>query len=157
MGRRGPSQKPTEMKLLEGNPGQRPLKQVTVVNGQPVCPDHLEEYDAMIWRRIVNNVPPNLYGEIDSVILSAYCIAAGWHRKAALELALNGAVQVGIGGTLLQSPWIQIMMKQANLISALGSKLGLDPASRNSMADYEAPKTSKFGSLLTIESDPIES
>ena len=157
MGRRGPSTKPSELKQLEGNRSHERQKQITVVNGQPICPEHLEDYDAMIWRRIVNNVPPNLYGEIDSVILSAYCVAAGWHRKAVLELALNGAVQVGIGGTLLQSPWIQIMMKQANLISALGSKLGLDPASRTAMADYEKPKTSKFGSLLTIESDPIES
>lgn len=157
MARPGPAPRPTILKKLDGNPGERRLKQITVVNGEPICPNHLDEYDAMVWKRIVSNVPPGLYGEIDSVILSAYCVAAGWHRKAVLELALNGAVQIGSGGTLLQSPWIQIMMKQAHLISALGSKLGLDPGARTIMADYEQPKVSKFGALLTIENDPIES
>lgn len=150
----GPAPKPSRMKELEGNPGERRLKTALAVGkGRPVCPTHLEPYEQEVWKRIVRNVPPNLYGEVDTIMLSAYCVAAGWHRKAVLELALHGATQVGIGGTLLQSPWIQILHKNALLISGLGSKLGLDPAARTSMGSYEEKPSSKFGGLITIEHD----
>lgn len=158
MGKRGPQPKTSAMRGLEGNPSKRPMKTaVAVLKGKPVVPVHLERYEKEVWNRIVRSVPPDFYGEIDTVILSAYCIAAGWHRKAVLELAIHGATQQGSTGILLQSPWIQILIKNAHLISALGSKLGLDPASRTSLGSYKEKPTSKFGQLLTIEHDQIES
>ncbi len=150
--------KSSEQRKLEGNPNHRPYKTaLPIARGKPVCPSHLGEYEREVWHRIVRSVPPKLYGEIDSVALSVYCASAGLHREAILKIATEGATQVGVGGTLMQSPWILVLTKQAQIISALGSKLGLDPAARMSLGSFEEKGPSKFDQLLTIEQDPDES
>lgn len=160
VGKRGPPPKSSVIRELEGththNKSTTTNTALPVTRGKPVCPAHLGEYEKEVWRRIVRSVPPKLYGEIDSVILSAYCVAAGLHREAVLKMAIEGVVQIGSGGSLMQSPWVLVLQKQVQTISSLGSKLGLDPAARMNLGSTEEKPASKFGDLLTIEQDQTE-
>ena len=134
---------------MEGDRAHRPKKvALSSGKGKPVCPAHRGEYETEIWHRIIRSSPPALLGEMDSVILSAYCVAAGLHREATLALAAEGATQPSVNGTMMQNPWVLVLAKQVHAISSLGSKLGLDPGARMNLGSPEEKAASKFGTLL---------
>lgn len=75
-------------------------------------------------------MPPGLYTAADREMLAAYSVAASLHRKAVVKLRKDGEIAYGETGAPYQSPWVGIASRQAGLIASLGSKLGLDPSSR---------------------------
>lgn len=157
MGRRGPPPKSSVVRNLEGDRSHRKSKGVAIsAKGKPVCPAHLGDYEREIWFRIVRSSPPGLLAEMDSVILSAYCVAAGLHREAVLKIASEGATQITMQGGMTQSPWVLVMAKQVQAISSLGSKLGLDPGARMNLGNQSEKAASKFGDLLEAQPDPTE-
>lgn len=148
--------KPKLIKELEGNPGRRPINQdAPPTLGSPACPDYLDDYEREIWNRITDNMPSRLYGAVDTSILAAYCRAAGLHRKATIEMRVSGEVVTGEGGAPYQSPWISILNRQAALIATLGTRLGLDPASRNNLSVKPDGPVSKFAGLVGIKGGRI--
>lgn len=153
MGKRGPQPKPQMIKELEGNPGRRALnKEAPEATGRPVCPQYLTPYAKTVWRRILDAMPPKVYAACDSHLLAAYCSAADLHKRSVEALKTEGEVATGANGAPYQNPWVSIQNKQAQLLATLGSRLGLDPASRSSLnlPAEEKPK-GKFGNLIGIK------
>lgn len=152
MGARGPAPRSDVLRALDGNPGKHRINPdaASLTIGMPVCPDYLGEYERGVWRRITDNMPSRLYGAGDTAILAAYCVAAGLHRKAVLEINVSGEVCTGEGGAPYQSPWISILNRQAALIATLGTRLGLDPAARNNVNIKPDAPVSKFAGLVGI-------
>lgn len=153
MGKRGPQPKPQELKQLEGNPGKRRTnKNAPKADGVPDCPEHLGEYARIVWERIARSMPPQLYKAADTDLLAAYCEAADLHKRAIEAVREQGEVSVGESGAPYQNPWVSIQNKQAQLLASLGSRLGLDPATRSSInmpEEDDAP--SKFNGLVAIQ------
>jgi len=153
MGKRGPQPKPQHLKELEGNPGKRRVNRAAPKpTGDLTRPDHLSDYAREVWDRIVAAMPPRLYTGCDRELLAAYCEAADLHRRAVLAVREQGEVTAGESGAPYQNPWVSIQNKQAQLLATLGTRLGLDPAARSSLAvqQDDAPK-SKFEGLVAIQ------
>ncbi len=147
----GRTARPALLHELDGNPSKLKIKpDIPVSLGQPVCPDHLNEYARKTWNLITDNMPSRLYGAVDTNVLAAYCVAASLHRDCVIELKSSGAVVTGEGGAPYQSPWISILNRQASLIATLGTRLGLDPAARNNLSVKPDGPVSRFAGLVGI-------
>lgn len=89
MGLRGPKSTPTALKLLQGNPGKRPLNLADGVNPlirAPSPPSWLSPQALKEWRRITGELLTlGLIAEIDKASLSTYCQT--WGDLCDLEAA----------------------------------------------------------------------
>ena len=138
---------------MDGNPARRPLnKSAPAANGLPECPSHLGAYGQEVWTRLLASMPPQLYGAADTEILAAYCDAVELRRAAVMKIRQGGELVDATPGQEVEAPskWFAVVTQQANLIATLGSKLGLDPASRSSINVPPAEQASKFGNLMAI-------
>jgi len=148
---RGRKKKPDELKRIEGNPGKRPLNgNAPVPTGRPEKPPYVTGHAAGVWNQIISSMPPNLYTAVDSVILSAFCVAAGQYRTATEQLDREGlTLKSKNSGDEKPHPALQAQTKALNAISILGARLGLDPSSRSSIIMPSGIKLeSKFEGLI---------
>jgi phage terminase small subunit len=86
---RGRKPKPTHLKLLEGNPGRRPLNigeprpQAKI----PTCPAHLSPSAKAEWKRLAHMLHRlGVITELDRAALAAYCQAYGRWVEAERKL-----------------------------------------------------------------------
>ena len=128
-----PIPKPTALKLLEGNPGKRPMNpnEPKPMAGVPSCPSHLDRLAKAEWRRIVPELQQlGLLTRVDRAALAAYC--ACWSRwvTAEREISKHGLTVVTPNGYPVQSPHVNISNKALAQLKAFVQEFGLSPASR---------------------------
>lgn len=150
----GRKPKPAAIKKLEGNPGQRPIPEDFVAaSGKANRPAFLPRYAAETWDRICDSMPPGIYTGADVTLLVAYCLAADHMREASIQIQSEGhvvTVQTKDGFVPRRNPWCTVQNDAMAKIATIGSRLGLDPISRESIkAPPEKPK-SKFEGLTGI-------
>jgi P27 family predicted phage terminase small subunit len=89
MGLRGPKPTPNVLKLIQGNPGKRPLNLSDGINPPiqvPSPPKWLSSHAAKEWKRIGTELAQlGLIAEIDKASLATYCQT--WGDLCDLELA----------------------------------------------------------------------
>lgn len=150
-GTRGPLPKPTALRLLEGNPGKRPLDLTAGVNPKievPSMPKHLSVEAKKEWKRITPLLEElGLVSGLDRTALALYCQAAG--RLAELETAFNGMVDAKVAdgkvyadavfeashsvtpsGYAQQSVIVQLIGKHREQVNRYLMHFGLSPAAR---------------------------
>lgn len=92
MATRGRKSKPTALKLLEGNPGNRPLNTAKPRStGVPDCPDWLEDEAKAEWERmstVLENM--GMLTDMDMVAFAGYCQAYARWREAEEFLSQHG-------------------------------------------------------------------
>jgi P27 family predicted phage terminase small subunit len=132
---RGRKPKPTLLKVLDGNPGKRPLNDSEPVApaGDPECPDWLDDEAKAEWHRIIPDLREmGLLSRADRPALAAYCTA--WSRWVHAE------EQVRKFGPIVKSPEKQFPMKSPYLCVAdqaleimrkMMVEFGLTPSSRS--------------------------
>ncbi|MEQ8507321.1 MAG: phage terminase small subunit P27 family [Rhodospirillales bacterium] len=149
--------KPPDLRLLEGNPGKRPIKKRGVTpTGDAVAPVWLSEGAAAVWSRVVDAMP-GVFKATDAEILTAYCCAADQHQRATLALAIEGPILTGPRGRQSKNPWLAVQKDAANAIERLGRRLGLDPTSREHLPQpAPQPASSKFAGLVGAGTSPTE-
>ena len=150
---RGRKPKPTGLKLVTGNPGNRPLNEsepVIVTPDLPEPPEHLSKIAKEEW----NLVAPALYNcgvlsIIDRAALGAYCQAYGRWVMAETELAKVEMVRETSKGTLVQSPLVGIANKAANDMVKFAAEFGMTPSSRTRLSvDKKTPDASPASKYL---------
>jgi len=95
MGRRGPKPKPTALKILEGNPGKRPLndREPQPMKGRPRMPSNLPADEKRVWRQMIRHLESmKLLSTVDQNILERYCFDFVQWRKLSSFLKREGAV-----------------------------------------------------------------
>jgi P27 family predicted phage terminase small subunit len=138
MGTRGPAPKPEWLKVLEGNPGKRPLKKPAKAKPEMrvfASPDWLGEAARGHW----NNVAPELQRiglltELDLTLFAAFCQTyANWVR---VEKQLNetGLVYVTPSGQVRPRPELAIAREYMDAILEFSKDFGMTPASRANMS-----------------------
>lgn len=150
-GTRGPLPKPAALKVLEGNPGKRPLDLAAGVNPRieiPSPPKHLSQEAKKEWKRITPLLEElGLISGLDRTALALYCQAVG--RLAELETAFNGMVarlvEQGVdyadavyqasyavtpSGYAQQSVIVQLLGKHREQVNRYLAHFGLSPAAR---------------------------
>lgn len=130
---RGRRPKPTLIKELEGNPGKRPLnKHEPKPEGDLfAAPEWMTESQREGWAYAIVNAPPGLLKYLDRSMLAIWVVAEDLHREAAEKIAQYGLLTKSPkAGLPLQSPYLAILNKQAQLMIKAGAELGFSPASR---------------------------
>ena len=130
----GPPPKPTKLKVLEGNPGHRPLandEPRPKLVRTPSPPRSLRRQGKSEWRRLTKELTRlGLLTELDLTAFHAYCTAYQTWREAQESLSKEGMICVTPTGFTRQSPRVRISSDALNEMRRWGQELGLTPAAR---------------------------
>jgi P27 family predicted phage terminase small subunit len=142
MGRRGPVPKPTRLKLLEGNPGKRPIpgNEPVPPPGRPVCPSWLPAEAKAEFERVVPILADmGLLASADQAVLIGYCVSIAELEQATRQLEKDGRVidvpivnKSGdiVGHRMRPHPLLTFQRDALGRLKALAPELGLTPAGR---------------------------
>jgi P27 family predicted phage terminase small subunit len=134
---RGRKPKPTRLKLIEGNPGRRPINgsEPKPPGAQPTCPAHLNPSAKAEWKRLARDLNKiGLLTMIDRAALAAYCQSYGRWVEAERKLTETPPLLKTPAGYVQVSPWLTIANKERELMARYMAELGLTPSSRSRLA-----------------------
>jgi len=106
----------------------------------------------VIWSRVVKaykaeHFKPQHYG-----MLRAYCEAEAMHNRAIKAIQTSGDLIKQANGVVKENPYIGIEIKSANVMSQLGTKLGITvnatTVTRGESGESSKPKSKREGLLF---------
>jgi P27 family predicted phage terminase small subunit len=125
--------KPTNLKLLHGNPGKRPLNtrepkpRVEI----PTPPAHLNDLAKAEWDRLAPKLAQlGLISELDRAALATYCCAYARWVEAEQAMSKTGPVIRYPNGSPGFSPYWTVSNKAVEQMKSILTEFGLTPASR---------------------------
>ena len=135
--------KPTALRVLEGNPGHRPLPQnePKPAAAIPDPPPHLHAYAVEKWNELAPRLAAlDLLTDLDGAILGAFCDSYARWRIASEMIAAKAAADPESGGLLItmpsgavvQDPLVGIANKAMRDMCRYGAELGLSASARAS-------------------------
>lgn len=130
----GPPPKPTLLKIIEGNPGRRPLNDAEPkpAPGVPECPDWLHPYGVEKWGVLGPDLARmGLLTTADGDTFAAYCSAWAEFRIATETLAKEGRTCFGGSGGLKPHPAVAMQRSAWQTIRAYSALFGLSPSDRS--------------------------
>ena len=145
MGARGPAPKATNLKILEGNPGKRPLNgdEPTPESGA-VCPDWLSDKAKIEWGRLAPILEScGILTKADEDTLAAYCDALVNFKRCTKSLESGELVEDG-----KINPMVRAQRNYAELLTKFGTRLGLSPSDRTSLKVSPKIKASKWAGKI---------
>jgi P27 family predicted phage terminase small subunit len=131
---RGRKPKPTSVKVHAGNPGKRRLnhrepRPAAVI---PECPAELSPAAKAEWERLGRElVGLKMLTALDRAALAAYCEAYALWIEAITAVRQYGTMVKSPSGHPMQSPYVAIANKQAEIMMRIASEFGFTPASRS--------------------------
>ena len=131
---RGRRPKPTRLKILSGNPGKRALNMNEPKPDAeiPECPVELGPVARKEWDRLVVQLGAlRLLTQLDRAALAAYCGAYGMWAEATEAIQKYGTMVKSPTGYPVQSPYVSIANRQAEIMMRIASEFGFTPASRS--------------------------
>ncbi len=131
---RGRKPKPTALRLVEGNPGKRPIntREPRPAHSLPTCPAHLSPTGKAEWKRLAQEMHRlGIISQLDRAALAAYCQAYGRWVEAERKLKETPTLIKLPSGYIQPSPWLGIANKQLELMHKFSGELGLSPVSRS--------------------------
>jgi len=134
---RGRKPKPTHLKAITGNPGKRPLNQAEprpdiVI---PDCPPELSPAAQREWHRLVGDLAAlRIITSFDRAALAAYCGAYALWAESTEAIQKYGAMVKSPTGYPIQSPYVSIANRQAEIMMRIAGEFGFTPASRSRIA-----------------------
>jgi len=129
----GPKPKPTALKILEGNPGKRPLNlnEPKPLRIAPKCPDWLLEEAKKEWKRFTPELERlGLLTRIDRVAFIGYCQNYAIYIETEKYLKENGRVMKTKSGAIKTRPEVYIANNALKFVRSFASEFGLTPSSR---------------------------
>jgi P27 family predicted phage terminase small subunit len=131
---RGRRPTPTRLKVLTGNPGKRPLNvdeprpEVAI----PDCPVELGPIARGEWDRMAPQLASlRILTQLDRAALAAYCGAYAMWAEATEAIQKYGTMVKSPTGYPVQSPYVSIANRQAEIMMRIASEFGFTPASRS--------------------------
>lgn len=144
MGKRGPSPKPTALRILDGDRNKKRinLDEPVARIGLPECPDEVTDEVRQIWDYTVRELSVmGIAFPADRDSLLCYCEAVVTHRRACAVLAKSAILVKGIHGNMVRNPALQIQRDAAAVIRAFAQEFGLTPSARSTIRAQEAGRT----------------
>ena len=152
---RGRRPKPTRLKLLTGNPGKRRLNadEPQPEASIPDCPPELGPVAKREWDRLVGDLAKlRLLTSLDRAALAAYCGAYALWAESTEAIQKYGAMVKSPTGFPMQSPYLAVANRQAEIMMRIASEFGFTPASRSRIAT-PAKATASLSDLMERASD----
>lgn len=140
------TRKPTAIKVLEGNPGKRPLPQnePKPVPIAPACPDWLLPDARQEWARIAPELEAmGLLTRIDMAMFAAYCQSYARWRQA------EEAVGEAINRDEEPSGWENAARQRQKEMVACAKEFGFTPVSRAKVSITKDADEDEFEKLLS--------
>lgn len=139
----GPRRKPTKLKILQGNPGKRPIKkdEIDPKVEAPGPPAHLSKNAKIEWRRIVKIlVDLELMSKMDRTALAAYCVAYDRWAEAEKKIQMEGLTIETTNGNIIQNPSVGIANKAMLILHRFLVEFGMTPAARTKVTPANKKK-----------------
>ena len=140
MAQRGRKPKPTALKMLEGNPGGRPLntKEPKPETKAPRCPSWLEDEAKKEWKRMAKVLEQmGLLTEMDMAAFAGYCQAYARWKEAEEFLTQHGSMVRTPNGYLQQVPQVSIAQTNMKIMLKFCEQFGLTPSARSRIVGGE--------------------
>ncbi len=139
-GRSGRKPKPTKMKLVEGNPGKRPINrnEPKPHKGKLSCPRWLDDEGRREWRRVIAELKRlGLVTVLDTTRLAQYCDHWSRYLQATNTLREDGLIKDG-----RKHPAATILKEAEQAMRSIASEFGMTPASRVNLKGPPEPSIS---------------
>ena len=133
MATRGRKPKPTALKILEGNPGKRPLNENEPIppKGNIKCPSWLEPEAKKEWKRLAPSLEAmGVLTQVDLTAFAGYCQAYARWREAEEFLSQHGSIFKTPSGYVQQVPQVSIAQQNLKIMQSFATEFGLTPACR---------------------------
>ena len=137
MATRGRKPKPTALKVLEGNPGKRPLNENEPKPRKraPKCPAWLEVEAKKEWRRTAKQLEQlGILTEVDMAAFAGYCQAYARWKDAEEFITKHGTIVKTPSGYWQQVPQVSIAQTYLKIMNKFCEQFGLTPSSRSRIA-----------------------
>lgn len=134
MATRGRKPKPTALKVLEGNPGKRPLNnnEPKPEKKAPRCPSWLEPEAKKEWKRMAKTLEAiGVLTQIDAAAFAGYCQAYARWKEAEEFLSKHGTIFKTPSGYIQQVPQVSIAQTYLKIMKDFCSEFGLTPSARS--------------------------
>lgn len=131
---RGAKPKPTHLKVIAGNPGRRPLnkREPKPAGDLKDAPEWMTDSQKSIWAKAIRSAPAGLLKELDESVLVTWVVAADLHRQASENVARFGLLTTTPNtGEEIQSPYLPIVNRQAQIMLKAAAEMGFTPSSRS--------------------------
>jgi len=142
----GRCSKPTALKILQGNPGKRPLpKNEPQPDVGSICPEWVSEHAMKNWDLISKNLELcGILTVIDSNALALYCDALGRFIYYSEEIEKTGEVIETATGNFTINPYVKLRDIAFEQIRRLSTEFGMTPASRTRVKVAPTKKQNPF-------------
>ena len=137
MSKPGRKPKPTMIKMIQGNPGKRPIRKEPEFSGDTNCPSWLGAAAKAEWKRIAPALRRyGLLSPLDRLALAGYCDSVAEWKNACEQIEKNGATvtyQTRTGQYTQQSPFVSIRNRARKSMLQFGVEFGMTPSSRSNV------------------------
>jgi len=147
MGRKA---QPTQLKVVRGNPGKRPLNDsepqldITI----PDAPDFLSDTAKEHWSDIVIHLhDARIMTALDADALSLYCEAYSRWVEANEKIKLHGMVVKSPSGYPMQTPYLSVSNKAFDQMKSIMVEFGMTPSSRSKIQVSKPEATNPFDNV----------
>lgn len=132
MGRRGPTPRPTALKLLHGERESRINRNEPIARDVlPEPPDDMADDVRKVWDYTIGELEVmKIATAADRDALRAYCEAVITHRKASAILAKSPVLIKGLHGGMVRNPAVAVQRDAANSVRVFAQEFGLTPSGR---------------------------
>ena len=145
MATRGRKPKPTAVKVLEGNPGKRPLNlyEPGPEKTAPECPSWLNDEAKEEWDRLADKmVNLGTLTEMDMAAFAGYCQSYARWKEAEEFIEKHGTIVKTPSGYWQQVPQVSIAQTNLKVMLKFCSEFGLTPSFRSRMIAGEVQEGS---------------
>ncbi len=133
MATRGRKPKPTALKVLEGNPGKRPLndREPSRPRAALKCPAWLLPEAKKEWKRLAPALEAmGVLTMADLTAFEGYCQAYARWKEAEAFITQHGSIFQTPSGYVQQVPQVSIAQQNLKIMQSFCSEFGLTPATR---------------------------
>ena len=134
MATRGRKPKPTALKILEGNPGKRPINENEPIppKGTVKCPTWLEPEAKKEWKRLAPSLEAmGVLTQVDLTAFAGYCQAYARWKEAEEFITQHGTIVRTSSGYWQQVPQVSIAQTYLKIMNRFAEQFGLTPSSRS--------------------------
>ena len=135
---------PTATKILNGNPGHRPMndQEAQLEPKLPRAPAYLSKVAQAEWRRTGKRLlEAGLMTALDETAFAAYCVAFSQWVGAIKKIQENGSTTWTDGGGLARSPWVGIAAEAWKEMTRMLGEFGMTPSSRAKVKGAKGAQT----------------
>lgn len=140
MATRGRKPKPTALKVLEGNPGKRPLNDREPVppKGTLKCPAWLLPEAKKEWKRLAPALEAmGVLTMADLTAFEGYCQAYARWKEAEAFITQHGSIFQTPSGYVQQVPQVSIAQTNMKIMLKFCEQFGLTPSARSRIVGGE--------------------